>query len=70
MTSVTSVPKGVKVRADPIPNIQNAGKIIASGGYTADHSLRSDLYPLEKPGNPGTPQHLKKYRKTTNAQPG
>jgi EF-hand domain-containing family member B len=28
------------------------------------------LFPNEKPGNPGTPPHLKKYRKTTNAQPG
>jgi hypothetical protein len=66
MTTVSSVPSGVKIRADPIPKIQNAGKIIATGGSTADHSIRVDLFPRVNAGNPGTPEHIKKYRKTTN----
>ena len=70
MTTVSTVPLGVKIRADPIPKIQNAGKIIATGGSTADHSIRPDIYPKINAGNPGTPERLKKYRKTTNILPG
>lgn len=68
--SLASIPKGVKQRADPLPKIQNAGKIIASGGHTAEMSIKAELYPHDQPGNPGTPDHIKKYRKTNNIQPG
>lgn len=58
------------MREDPIPKIQTAGKIIATGGYTSDHSIRADMHPFDKPGNPGTPQHIRKFRKTANNSPG
>lgn len=61
---------GKKIRADPIPNIQNAGKIIATGGSTADHSIIPEVHAYINPGNTGTPPHTKKYRKLNNATPG
>lgn len=48
-------------RQDPIPNIRAAGRIIAMGGESADICLKGDIYSGEQPG---TPEHIKKYRKT------
>jgi len=69
-TELASRPKGVKIRDDPLPKIQNAGKIIATGGHNADMSIRQDVYGYTGPGNPGTPEHIKKFRKTNNCEPG
>jgi hypothetical protein len=44
--------------------------MIATGGTTVDHSVRPGIYPHYNAGNPGTPEHIKKYRKSTNIQPG
>jgi hypothetical protein len=60
----------VKVRADPLRGIRDAGKHIATGGHNSDLCIRADLFPHEKPGNPGTPPHIKKYRKLTHMEPG
>jgi hypothetical protein len=57
----SAAPKN-KVRPDPIARIRDAGKFIAAGG-NSDLCIRADLFPHEKPGNPGTPPHIKKYRK-------
>ena len=70
MTTLASTPSGIKIRSDPIPKIQNAGKVIATGGTTVDHSVRPGVYPHYNPGNLGTPDHTKKYRKSTNILPG
>jgi hypothetical protein len=48
-------------RQDPIPNIRAAGKIIAMGGDGADICLKGDAF---GEGGPGTPDHIKRYRKT------
>lgn len=48
-------------RQDPIPNIRAAGRIIAMGGDGADYVLKGDP---TIPVNPGTPEHIKRYRKT------
>lgn len=71
MATIASAPLHAKrIRADPIPNIQNAGKIIATGGTTADHSIRPEVHAYINAGNTGTPPHIKKYRKLNNASPG
>jgi hypothetical protein len=54
-------------RIDPIPNIRAAGKIIAMGNESAELSLKSNGF---NNGNPGTPEHIKKYRKSFQNQPG
>jgi EF-hand domain-containing family member B len=59
-----------KVRPDPFQQIRTAGKVIATGGYTADMSIRQDNYGNEARGNLGTPPHIKKFRKTNNMEPG
>lgn len=50
-------------RVDPIPNIRAAGRIIANiGGDSTDMCLKSNGFGS---GNqPGTPEHIKKYRKS------
>lgn len=63
---LASIPIGVKIRPDPISRVANAGKIIATGGHTAEMSIRAECHPNEYPGNPGTPDHIKKFRKTNN----
>jgi len=60
----------VKVRPDPIRGIRNAGKFIATGGHNADLCIRADLFPKERPGNPGTPPNILKYRKLAQMEPG
>jgi hypothetical protein len=69
MSLASGEPKS-KVRPDPIPAIRDAGKHIATAGQNADMCIRGDLYAFEKPGNPGTPEHMKKYRKSYQMQPG
>ena len=56
-----------RYRADPIPQIQSAGKIIVKGNEGADYSIRADVHGQL---NPGTPEAIKKYRRTTNNDPG
>ena len=68
--SLASAAPTMKVRPDPVPRIRDAGKFIATGGHNADLCLRADLFPKEKPGNPGTPPHLLKYRKLAHIEPG
>lgn len=70
MATIASIPKGVRIRDDPLPKIQTAGKIIATGGSNSDHSIRPELYGFSNPGNPGTPDNMRKYRRTTNNSPG
>lgn len=41
-----------------------------TGGHTAEHCIKADLYPKMNAGNPGTPESIKKYRKTSNILPG
>ncbi len=45
-------------RIDPIPNIRAAGKVIAMGDEGAYQALNTIG------GGPGTPEHIKKYRKS------
>lgn len=55
-------------RTDPIPNIRAAGRIIALGGEsTANCFQPSSSLGI---GQPGTPEHIKKYRKSFQNQPG
>ena len=59
-----------KIRQDPIPGIQAAGKVIATGGHNADMAIRQDMYGFEGRGNMGTPPHIRKFRKTHDMEPG
>lgn len=59
-----------KFRPDPVPAIRDAGKHILTNGHNSDNCIRVDMFPLEKPGNPGTPPHIKKYRKLAHMDPG
>ena len=68
--SLASKPPTDKVRKDPIPMIQNAGKQVLTGGHNADLCIRQDLWPKEVAGNPGTPPHILKYRKLQQYIPG
>jgi hypothetical protein len=55
-------------RPDPIPKIRAAGhQIMGSDAEAADYSIRQDVH-IE--GAPGTPDHLKKFRKSHVNQPG
>jgi len=55
-------------RPDPIPNIIAAGhKISGVENEAADYSIRQDVHLA---GAPGTPEHLKKFRKSHVNQPG
>lgn len=60
----------VKIRPDPIRAIRASGKHIATGGHNSDLCIRAGLFPHEKPGNPGTPEHIRKYRKLNQMEPG
>lgn len=53
-------------RIDPIPNIRAAGRIIAMG----DDGTHAALQHTGGQGGPGTPDHIKKYRKSFQNQPG
>jgi hypothetical protein len=49
-------------RFEQAPNIRAAGKYIALGpGENAEYSLKPDVYKGEQPG---TPEHIKRYRKS------
>ena len=56
-----SLLKSGRIQSDPIPGIRAAGKIIAMGNDGTDVCMRHEhnLQYL-----PGTPEHIKKYRKT------
>jgi len=70
MSALATLPPTAKVRADPVPRIKAAGKIIATGGHNVDMIVRKDTYSNEIRGNLGTPEHIKKFRKTNNLNPG
>jgi EF-hand domain-containing family member B len=56
-------------RQDPIPNIRSAGHQIPGVELeSADYSIRQDVHLAGVV--PGTPEHLKKYRKSHVNQPG
>jgi len=56
-------------RPDPIPKIRAAGHQIAGvSEEAADYSIRQDVHLGS--GVPGTPEHLKKFRKSHVNQPG
>ena len=38
--------------------------------YSADHSIRQEVYLNQEPNRPSTPEHIKKYRKSVNGAPG
>lgn len=59
-----------KVRPDPIPNVRDAGKHINTDGQNADFCIRAELFPHSQPGNPGTPENIRKYRKLAQMEPG
>jgi EF-hand domain-containing family member B len=55
-------------RFDGVPNIRAAGKVIALGpGESAKYCLDGDG---SKSDQPGTPEHIKRYRKSFQNQPG
>jgi hypothetical protein len=57
-----SILSGSTGRFDKVPNIRAAGKVIALGpNETAEYCLRADVY---KQDGPGTPEHIKRYRKS------
>lgn len=62
--------KSVRVNNDPIPKIRGAGYQIVGvrDVENADFSIRQDVH-LAKDA-PGTPEHLKKYRKSHVNEPG
>ena len=70
MASLATLPPNAKVRPDPVPKIRTAGKVIATGGHNADMIIRKDVYANEIRGNMGTPEHIKKFRRTNNLAPG
>ena len=59
--------KSGRATIDPIPNIRAAGRVIAMGGEGTDVCIRHDFI---SGGSPGTPEHLRKYRKSHQNQPG
>ena len=52
---------GIKVKADPIPNIKGAGKVINKGNE-GTHVCMNNNDNLKNV--PGTPEHIRKYRKS------
>jgi len=55
---------------DHVPNIRAAGKVIALGPTEgAEYCVKADLYKGDN-NNPGTPEHIKRYRKSYQNQPG
>jgi len=61
----TGVPaKPPKFRADPIPKVRTAGKVIAMGDDKAENCIKETVK------NPGTPEGIQKFRKTHWNQPG
>lgn len=58
-------------RIDPIPNIRAAGRVIAFGNESAEACLKSNGFQGGyNGGEHGTPEHIKKYRKSFQNQPG
>jgi|TARA_B110000305_G_C19345940_1_gene591671 hypothetical protein len=60
--------KSVKVMQDPVPNLRAAGHQIVGvrERENADYNIRQDMHLAY----PGTPEHLKKYRKSHVNEPG
>jgi len=53
--------KSGRVTTDPIPGIVAAGRVIAMGDESAELCMKND-YNLQH--LPGTPEHIRKYRKS------
>jgi hypothetical protein len=60
MSTVPGIQTNKKMRPDPIPNIRPAGLNPTSEHESADYSIRQDVHNQA----PGTPEHLKKFRKS------
>jgi hypothetical protein len=58
----------VRVRPDPVPNIRSGGLAIIGvrERENADFNIRPDVHVKD----PGTPEHLKKFRKSHINEPG
>lgn len=63
---MSTILSGSTGRFDHVPNIRAAGKLIAMGpNEGAEFCLKADIYKrADGSGNPGTPEHIKKYRKS------
>lgn len=62
-----SILAGSRGMQDPIPGIRAAGKVIAMGNESTAVAIKHD----ENLGHvPGTPEHIRKYRKSFQNQPG
>jgi hypothetical protein len=60
--------KTTTTRPDPIPKIRPAGfQQSGVAGEDADYSIRQDIHMGQ---GPGTPEHIRKYRKSQVNQPG
>jgi hypothetical protein len=70
VSTLASLAPREKIRPDPLPSIRDAGKYIITNGHNSDNCIRQDMFPKEKAGNPGTPEHIKKYRKLAHMEPG
>ena len=60
--------KSAKIMMDPVPNLRSAGHQIVGVGEreSADYNIRADMQLI----TPGTPDQLKKYRKSHVNLPG
>lgn len=57
-----SILSGSTGRFDKLPNIRAAGRVIALGpNEGSEYCLKADIYKQEVPG---TPEHIKRYRKS------
>lgn len=54
-------------RIDPIPQIRTAGKVIDMGGDSTAVCMKNED---NLKNAPGTPEHIRKYRKSFQNQPG
>ena len=61
-------------RVDPYPRIRPAGQAPFGTDDTVDHCVRQDIHLNQMydqgNGRPQTPEHIRKYRASTNGQPG
>jgi len=68
MTTVLGEKSSKMTRPDPIPKLNAAGfQVPGVDLESADYSIRQDVHLA---GAPGTPEHLKKFRKSHVNQPG
>lgn len=58
-----------RIPKDPIPNVSTAGFIPKGGAETAALCIQPDST-FNSTGRSSTPEHIRKYRKSTNGEPG